>query len=137
MGKMQDVSFANLDQFLDYLPEDQKEMVDLLRPIFIEALPGCKEKLSFNVPFYGRNKNISYIWPGAVPWGKKRPPGVSIGFIQGYLLPDEEEYLDKGNRKFVRTKTFLQPNDIDEEILRFFLSEALEIDRRSDKKKKK
>lgn len=134
MGKMQNVSFRTIEDFLDHLPDDQLAVVVHLRALVKEMLTGCREKLSYNVPFYSRNKTICYIWPSAVPWGKVKMNGVSMGFVQGHLLPDEDGYLDKGTRKYVRTRTFYTLNDIDNGLLRFFLMEALEIDHRFSRK---
>ncbi len=127
---MQSVSFRNIDEFLDYLPQDELKIVNYLRKIVLDCLPGVVEKLSFNVPFYKRHKSICFIWPSSVLWGKtKNTEGVRIGFSTGYLLEDTENYLDKGNRKQVYTKDFVQLEDIDEQQLRMFLFQALEIDK--------
>ena len=134
MGKMQNVSFRSIEEFLDYLPPDELAIVDRLRALVRETLPNCREKLSYNVPFFSGNKTICYIWPAAVQWGNVKLEGVSMGFVQGHLLPDEDNYLEKGKRKYVRTKTFHSTEEINEELLQFFLWEALAIDHTFKKK---
>tara|TARA_B100000809_G_scaffold266062_1_gene327152 strand:- start:2465 stop:2743 length:279 start_codon:yes stop_codon:yes gene_type:complete len=69
-----------------------------------------------------------FIWPASVQWGKSKTTGVQLGFCQGYLLPDESDYLDKGTRKQVYTKTFHSVNEIDIHLIRSYIFDALEVD---------
>lgn len=123
-----------MDEFLDYLPENEKEIVLFPRAIILECLPGCKEKLAYNVPYYYRNSRICFIWPPSVPWGNVNIKGVQLGFCQGYLLRDELNYLEKGDRKQVYWKCFSSLEEIDVALVRNFLFEALEIDSMSGRK---
>lgn len=125
---MQSVNFRNLEDFLGYLPENQLVIVEKLREIVLECIPDAEEYLSFNVPYYRRNKSICFIWPGAVAWGSKTWDGVEFGFTYGNLLSDTAGYLDRGNRKQVYTRRFYRPEDIHEDLLRAYLFEAAEID---------
>ena len=125
---MQNVSFRSISEMLEFLPEDQLEMGQHLRELVFETVPGIKERLSFNVPFFRIRKGICFIWPGAVSWGSKTREGVEFGFNYGNLLADEAGYLERGNRKQVFSKRFFSTNDINDEILREYLLEAAEID---------
>lgn len=125
--KFQDVRFKTIPELLDFIPDNQRIITEKLRELILEELPRCKEKLSFNVPFYFGNKHICLIWPGAVPWGKKTKEGVELGFAKGYLLPDDG-YLLKGNRKYIYIKTFYSISEINEHKIRSLLQQALEID---------
>ena len=92
--KMQDVSFRNIDEFLEYLPEAELKTVNLLRKIIFDCVPNIKEKLSYNVPFYKKNKGMFFIWPASILWGKKKSySGIRFGFQQGYLLRDDLNIL--------------------------------------------
>ena len=126
MNKFQPVDFQDLDDLFEFLPEDELQIVKLLRSIIYECIPEIKEKLSYNVPFFKLKKTICFIWPGSVPWGGTFE-GVQLGFSKGHLL-SHAGYLDAGKRKFVRIKTFKPPQDIDFEIVRNLLYEAAEID---------
>lgn len=128
MKEVQNVKFNSMDELLGFLPEDQLEIVETLRGLIFDTLPGIKEKLSFNVPFYKLHKGICYIWPGAVSWGSKTWQGVEFGFNYGNLLADEANYLERGNRKQVHNKRFFSPKEIPHEILTAYLLEAAEID---------
>ena len=125
---MQNVSFRTVGELLRFLPEDQLEITERLRELVHECIPGVKEKLSFQVPFFKKRKGICYIWPGAVSWGKKTKEGVEFGFQYGNLLADEAGYLEHGKRKQISSKRFFSVEDINEDILREYLFEAAEID---------
>lgn len=132
---MQDVQFKTIDDFLDYLPADELRIVQKLRTLVLDCIPECTEKLSYNVPFYKRKKNICFIWPASVLWGNtKTYTGVRFGFTSGYLLQDAENYLVKENRKQVYWRDFTKLNAGDMEILRSYLFEAVEIDKMQRRK---
>ncbi len=127
---MQPFKFHNLDEFLEFLPEDELKLVNHLRLLVLDCLPGCREKLSYNVPYYIMRKNICFIWPASVTWGKNKTyTGVRFGFTRGYMLQDELNYLDKGDRKQVFWKDFQHISEIDEDVLKSYIFEAAEIDR--------
>jgi hypothetical protein len=126
--KMQDVHFRSIDELLDYLPEEERDMTQILRGVVHAIIPESKERLSFNVPFYRLHKDICFIWPGSVAWGNKINPGVRMGFSQGCAMDDPHQYLNLGNRKQVGWHDFLKPGEIDTEIIADFLIMANEID---------
>jgi hypothetical protein len=136
--KFQEVNFKTIDEFLDYLPEDELKMVKLLRKIVLDCVPNCIEKLSYNVPFYKVHKTICFIWPSAVKWGKYQSfTGVRFGFQNGNLLSDELNFLDKGTRKQIYWKVFSSAKEIDPDLLKSYIFEAAIIDHERKNVKKK
>jgi hypothetical protein len=128
MGFQNGIKFRSMIEFWDYLPENERVIVDVLRQIILENLPKtCKEKLAYNVPFYYGKRRICLIWPGAVPWGGIRQ-GVLLGFSYGNRLKDINQYLTHGTNKQVYYKIFLSTDEIDELNIVLLLKEALEID---------
>lgn len=125
---MQNVEFQTIEEFLDYLPERERAIVDILREIIMDCMPDCTERLSYNVPYYYRHSRVCFIWPASVPWGKVKLDGVQLGFCKGFLLNDEINFLEKGNRKEVYVKTYFHPNDIDADVLKAYLFEAIVVD---------
>lgn len=126
---MQEVSFRHIDEFLEYLPADERKITELLRQIILDCDSRITEKLSFNVPYYKRYRQFCFIWPASVLWGKKKTyEGVRLGFTSGHLLSDATGYLDRGDRKFVSYKDFRSVTEIDAVILRSYLYEALAVD---------
>lgn len=130
MNKFQPVDFQDLDDLFAYLPEDELQMVQALRQLVYECIPEVREKLSYNVPFFRVKRNICFIWPGSVPWGGTFE-GVQFGFTKGHLMVNEDDYLEAGNRKYVRIRTFKSLKEIDFEKLRSLLYEAALIDTES------
>ena len=135
--KMQKVRFESMEEFFDYLAEDELKIVTRLRDLVMLALPDCIEKLAYNVPYYKRHTNICFIWPASVQWGNSQQKGVRLGFTKGYLLSVHKEYLDKGERKQVYWKDFSAVKEIDADILLPLLYEAALVDELSAKTKKK
>ena len=129
MSKFQPVQFQDIDDFLAFLPENEWVIVQALRRLVKDCIPQAREKLSYNVPYFSVYHNICFIWPASVPWGKVQKDGVMLGFTKGNLLSDDTHYLETGNRKRVRTKTFYRTQDIDFDTLRDLLYEAMLTDK--------
>ncbi len=132
---MQNVNFKNLDEFFDFLPEKELELVSHLRRIVLECIPNCKEKLSYNVPYYWNHSRVCFIWPSSITWGNVKTKGVRFGFVNGNLMRDEINYLEKENRKQVYVKDFSSINEVDEVLLKTYIFEALQVDEQLKKKK--
>ncbi|MGZ8558981.1 MAG: DUF1801 domain-containing protein [Chitinophagaceae bacterium] len=115
-------------EFWEWLPENQRILTDVLRQIILETLPkACKEKLTYNVPFYYGKKRICLLWPASVPWGGFSS-GAMLGFCQGNILKDPANYLSHGTNKKVYYKIFNEVDEIDEEAIVSLLNEAVRID---------
>jgi len=135
--KMQNVNFSNVEELLAFLPADELRVVERLRKIIFSCMPGCTEKLAYNVPFYKKHANVCFIWPPAVTWGSTGNEGVRFGFTNGYLLTDETGYLDKGSRKQVYWRDFYDLNEIDTDLLKAYIFEAALVDEEKMRAKKK
>ncbi|MGV3538513.1 MAG: DUF1801 domain-containing protein [Rufibacter sp.] len=128
MNKIQKLKFSCVDEFLEYLPPHERQLVEKLRQLVVASIPQVQEKLSYNVPYYARHSRICYIWPAAVPWGKVPANSVVLGFCNGHLLQDEIQYLEKAERKQIRTKVFTDVSEMEEDLLKAYLYEAMEVD---------
>jgi hypothetical protein len=134
--KMQNVSFKSVEEFLDFLPEDELKITEVLRELITNCIPDVTEKLSYNVPYYKRKKNICFLWPASILWGKKKTyEGVRFGFVNGHLLNDDINYLNKGDRKQVYWKDFTSVTKMDLEILKTYLLDAVMLDGQQSEKK--
>ncbi|MEO8173332.1 MAG: DUF1801 domain-containing protein [Sediminibacterium sp.] len=115
-------------QLYECIPEEQRIIVDVLRQIITETLPShCKEKISYNVPFFYGKKGICIIWPSAVPRGGIKE-GVLLGFWHGNKLPDAGNYLSHGTNKQIFYKNFFSTGEIDQNAIVALLHEAILID---------
>ncbi|CAN5449630.1 hypothetical protein BH11BAC2_BH11BAC2_00620 [soil metagenome] len=122
------LKFQSYTEFRQFLPDDQRMIVDYLKEIVWSVLPDtCREKLAYNVPFFYGKKRICLIWPGAIPSGGIRD-GVLFGFCQGNKLKDVNSYLTQGTNKQVYYKIYHSIYEIDQHALTLLLHEAVELD---------
>ena len=127
------MKITSLIHLFDILPENERIIVDVLRQIIIENLPDyCKEKISYNVPYFYGNNGICIIWPSSIPKGGIKE-GVLLGFWYGNKLNDSDGYLQHGTNKQIFYKIILSPDEIDEEAIVKLLHEAVCIDNLSKK----
>jgi len=122
------IRIKSLIELFDLLPENERIIVDVLRQIILENLPSsCKEKISYNVPFFYGNKGICIIWPSTIPRGGITK-GVLLGFWYGNRLPDTDGYLTHGTNKQIFYKIFQTPEEIDQKAIVKLLKEAVKLD---------
>jgi hypothetical protein len=122
------IKFQSIVEFREFLPAGERIITDVLRGIVTETLPAtCREKLTYNVPFYYGKRRICMVWPAAVPWGGIRQ-GVLLGFSYGYKLKDKNSYLTHGTNKQVFYKIFKAVKEIDEQEIILLLNEAVKLD---------
>lgn len=122
------MKIRNLVDLFTLLPEDERIIVDVLRQIIIETLPDyCKEKISFNVPFFYGNKGICIIWPSTVPRGGIKT-GVLLGFWYGNKLTDHDGFLSQETNKQIFYKIYRNVEEIDEKPIKKLLEEAVKLD---------
>jgi hypothetical protein len=123
------MKIRNLVDLFTILPENEKIIVDVLRQIIIETLPEyCKEKISYNVPFFYGNKGICIVWPSTVPRGGIRH-GVLLGFWHGNKLDDHDCFLSHGTNKQIFYKIYQTGEEIDERPIKKLLKEAIKLDK--------
>jgi hypothetical protein len=123
------MNFKSIFELYDYLPEDERILVDVLRQIVSKNLPEyCKEKLSFSVPYFHGKRGICIIWPASVKGGGVKQ-GVLLGFIHGNKLNDIDHYLNKGTNKKIFYKIYLSPEQIEESAIATLLTEAVRVDK--------
>jgi hypothetical protein len=72
-----------------------------------------------------------------VPWGNVKLKGVQLGFCNGFKIKDEINYLDKGTRKQVYIKTFNKIKEINSDLLKSYIFEAVMIDEKLKAAKRK
>ena len=113
----------------ELLPHEERIIVDVLRQIIIKNLPpACKEKISYNVPFFYRNRGLCIVWPATVPRGGIKE-GVLLGFWYGNQLNDAEQYLTRGTNKQIFYKIFKSVDEIEQEPIIRLLCEAVRVDK--------
>lgn len=122
------IKIRSILQLFEILPEEERIIVDVLRQIILENLPPtCKEKISYNVPYFYGNKGICIIWPATIPRGGIKE-GVLLGFWYGNRLVDEDNYLTHGTNKQIFYKIYKSAEEIDEAAIVKLLKEATRLD---------
>jgi hypothetical protein len=122
------MKIKSLTELYDLLPENEMIIVDVLRSLIKDTLPDhCREKISYNVPFFFGKKGICIIWPSTIPRGGINE-GVLLGFWYGNRLSDEDHYLLHGTNKQIFYKIFKDPDQIDEKAIVKLLKEAIKLD---------
>src|SRR6478735_1297466 len=119
----------SLVQLYELLPENERVITDVLRHIVRDNLPVyCKEKISYNVPFFYGKKSICIIWPATVPRGGIKQ-GVLLGFWYGCKLNDTDNYLTHGTNKQIFYKIFYSPKEINSRAIIKLVKEAVKLDK--------
>jgi hypothetical protein len=126
---MSSLKIKSLLQLYEILPEDERMIVDVLRQIIIDNLPSyCKEKVSFNVPFFYGKKGICIVWPSTIPRGGIKK-GVLLGLWYGNKLNDVNSYLTHGTNKQIFYKIYQTVEEINEKEIVLLLKEAVKLDK--------
>jgi hypothetical protein len=107
-----------VDEFIEALPDDKRELCQKIRELIWENVPAVEEKFSFKIPFYHYFGMFMYINP--------LKEGVAIGFCRGKDLVDTFPQLTTGNRAIVATLAIRNKKDIYELDLRQLIISAAE-----------
>lgn len=120
--------FNSVVEIMQVLPSEERVIVDVLRQIILEELPPyCREKISFNVPYFYGNKGICIIWPASIPRGGITS-GVLLGFRYGSKLQNRFGYLTRGSNKQIYYRVFSNADEINDQPIRQLIAEALQLD---------
>jgi hypothetical protein len=123
------VKIRSLLQLYDAIPGHERIIVDVLRAIITEQLPAyCREKISYQVPYFYGHKGICIIWPSAIPRGGIKK-GVLLGFWYGNKLGDADKYLTHGSNKQIFYKIYNDVEEINVKAVVKLLKEAVKLDR--------
>lgn len=125
-----------MEEFLTFLPENEIKIVQTLRKIVLGCFPNPIEKLSYNVPYYYQHSRVCFIWPSTILWGNVKKEGVLLGFCKGYLLRDEINYLERNRRKQVFVRNFRALEDIDSDLVKTYIMEAILVDKQLQTQKR-
>ena len=117
----------DVEAFIGDLPGDERVIVSMLRRLLLDTDPRFREKLSYGVPYFSRNRRVCFIWPASAPFGPKNSK-ASLGFCYGNLLSNSQGLLLGEARKQVFTVSFSSIKQIDEPVILEIIKEALIVD---------
>lgn len=128
MNERSSLKIRSVFQLYELLPDEERIITKVLRQIITEQLQAyCKEKKSFNVPYFHGNKGICIVWPSTIPRGGIKK-GVLFGMWYGNRLKDPDHYLIHGTNKQIFYKIFQTAEDINEKAIVKLLKEAVTLD---------
>ncbi len=125
-----------VEEYISLLPDDERVIAAYLRHIVLSTSPKFTEKLSYGVPYFYINSRVCFIWPASAPLSIHKQ-GVQLGFCKGNQLMNSQGIMDMADRKEVGVMMCLQLSDINEDLIKELLFEAIELDALVVSRKKK
>ena len=104
-----------------YSREDNQQEILLYFHNLLISFPGVTSKIRFKIPFYYQKTWVCYLNP-------LKNGGISLCFLRGYELSNEQGLLESKGRKQVTSIDFSSANDIPEKEIREIVNEALLLD---------
>lgn len=105
-----------VDEYIDLLPPEKAVLVEQIRELLFQLVPGIDERLSFKLPFYHYFGMFCYI--------NSNKEGVYLAFCRGKDLLDEFPQLELNGRATIATVTIRDRKDIDRLQIRELISVA-------------
>ena len=111
-----------VDEFVErkVLPEYRGIVVEL-RKLMRDGAPGARELISYGVPIYRQRRTLAVISP------TKR--GITFAFSRGADFKDKYGLLE-GLGKRSKNVRMRSVKDVNQEVLRYYLKQALELDKK-------
>ena len=126
--KMQPKKLTSIEELLETLPQTELDILEILREIILSCDDTFIARLSYNIPFYKKKRGVCFIWPGSIQWGKSTFEGVKIGLNYGAEFLQEDGFWQFNNRKCVVDKIYKSASEIDHELLKSYIYDALIYD---------
>jgi hypothetical protein len=93
-----------VDDYMEALPELQKELAEKVRSLILDNVPGVLEKLSYKMPFYH--------YCGMLLFMHHVKDGIYIAFMRGKDLVWEFPQLERKQRAIAASVTIRNKRDI-------------------------
>jgi uncharacterized protein len=84
-----------VEEYIALIPDNRQRIVERIRLLIMENVPGIKEKLSFKIPFYHYFGMFLYL--------NNTKEGIAVGFCRGKDLTTEFPQLELKGRAIVAT----------------------------------
>ncbi|MGV3598668.1 MAG: DUF1801 domain-containing protein [Bacteroidota bacterium] len=117
----------SVEEYISLLPDDERLVAARLRSIILETSPKFTEKLSYGVPYFYINSRVCFIWPASSPLSIHKQ-GVQLGFCRGNQLSNSHGIMNMADRKVVGIVLYNHLNEINEDLVKELLFEAIELD---------
>lgn len=114
----------SIENFINILPQAEKEITFSLRKIVLSTNPYFEEKFAYGVPYYYIQKRVCFIWPASIPRSGFKA-GVMFGISNGVVLKKKFDVISCGNCKVVGWLRFHKLSEIKPKIIKEILLEAI------------
>lgn len=110
-----------VDEYINGQTPEHARILRWLRQLILTADASVREKIAWNVPVYTyQRQHVCYLTVL-----RSEPVAVDLAFMQGAKLPDEAGLLESRGRKLVRSLVIRDPAELDEDVIRTYVQEAL------------
>lgn len=114
------------NKFIDRLKPEHAEMIYILRDIILNSVPGFVEQHDKYLPVFHYMEACCFL-------GYHRKMGVYVAFVKGKFMVTQEAFSEP-DTKYIRKIHYKSVNDIDVPLLESLIYEAVEINRKRNKK---
>lgn len=115
-----------VDHYIFNFKEDTRLIFEVLRDFIHHQIPDVEESFKWKCPFYSYKGLLCYL-----NWDNKAKK-VALGFIEGCLM-DDSHGIFSTDTKQVKKIFFSSVDELDEEILISYLSQAININKSKKK----
>jgi hypothetical protein len=115
-----------VDNFLFDKPDDIRLLMEILRDIIFAAVKDVEEQMKWSCPFYSKNGFLCYLN------FEKKSKKVVLSFVEGFALEDKYGLLNTDTSN-VRKLYIDSPETINERVIRYYLKQALAINKTKTK----
>ncbi len=110
---------GEVDEWIRAAPESQRAQLRALRALILAIAPDASEELKWGQPCYRRKALFCHL--------QRAKKHVSLGFQKGALMSDPDDRL-LGNGRQMRHVRFLTGDEIDTQLCKRLIEEALRLD---------
>lgn len=109
-----------VEQFIEQHEGDQREVLRYFHRL-LTGFPTVRPCIKYRIPFYDQNTWVCYLNPN-------KNGSVSLCFIRGYEMSNEQGILESKGRRQVLSVDFKRVDEIPEQTIREIINEALFLD---------
>lgn len=99
------------------------DLVARLRAVMRDAVPDAREEMRYGLPMWRVRGHLAYLSPSQ--------RGITFGFPYGAAFADPHDAL-RGKAKHARHLVYRRVEDVDLDVLRAWIAEAVAYDARAD-----
>ena len=109
---------VEVDEYISHAGEGQQEILQELRELIFEAVPGVREQFKWSQPVYGTEKDFAYL--------KYTKNHINLGFFSFENIKDPGSWLE-GTGKRMRHIKITRPDHPDRSALKEMIAQSAGI----------